>query len=122
MLRRVLVGAVLTTLVAGLTALSPPAASADVITSRPPAKKCVGKKIRVGVWYQSYSGGPRGVRIRVVGPRGKTVLKKNVRAKTRWRYWGVKLKRRGVYRTIYRQGRHGKPKWRQAFRTRVRRC
>lgn len=119
MLRRILVvGAVLTALVAGLA----PSASADVLMHRPPAKKCVGKKMRVGVWYQAYSGGPHGVRVRVVGPHGKTILRKSVRAKTRWRYWGVKLKRRGVYRTIYRQGRHGKPKWRNVYRTRVRRC
>lgn len=119
MIRRTIV---VSAVVAVLGAVLAPSASADVLVSPPPGKKCVGKKLRVGVWYQSYSGGPRGVRIRVVGPGGRTVLKKNVRATPKWRDWTVRLKRRGVYRTTFRQGRHGKPAWKLKYRTRVRRC
>ena len=82
----------------------------------------MGKTFKVGVWYQAYSGGPRGVRVKVVGPHGRTLLKKSVRTTTKWRYWRVKAKRRGVYRTVYRQGRHGKADWKVRFRTRAHRC
>ena len=109
-------------LVAGLVGWLAPPASADVLVHVPDSRKCVGKKFKVGVWYQAWSGGPRGVRVRVVGPNGKTVLRKSVRATGDWRYWPVRAKHRGAYRTIYKQGRHGKPAWKQTFRTRAHRC
>lgn len=112
------VGVLTTALVAGFA----PAASADVLVSRPVPRQCVGKAIKVGVWYRPYSAAQRGVRITVLAPRGKTVLKKSVRAPAQWRYWKVRVPHKGRYRTIYRQGRHGKPDWKQSFRTRVHRC
>lgn len=55
----------------GLTLVNAPGASADVLISQPESRVCVGRPFTVGVWYQSYSGGPRRYRIDVYAPGGR---------------------------------------------------
>lgn len=65
----------------------PAKAGADVLVSAPPASVSCVQGITLGVWYQSFSGGPRWVHIAVRTPAGKTVWHKSTNATTTWRYW-----------------------------------
>jgi hypothetical protein len=95
----------------------PAAASAAVLISQPRERICIeGKaKIEVGVWYQSYSGGPRWFSIELYNPRGKLVLYRKGLATTTWKIWGYDPPARpiyggrgataypvGTYKTVYR--------------------
>jgi hypothetical protein len=72
---------------AGALALGAPAARADVLVSRPPSVIDCGQRIKVGVWYQSYSGGPRSATITIQSIGDATLARRRVRATTTWRYW-----------------------------------
>jgi hypothetical protein len=69
----------------------PAAATGDVLVNavEPSAVAC-GKSIRLGVWYQSFSGGPRWVRMTIRKRQGAVVWRKRVIATTTWRYWHFK--------------------------------
>ena len=92
-------------------------ARADVLVNKPRGRVCVGGVIKTGVWYQSYSGGPRWFKVRILNPRDRVVFSARGRATTRWRYWKFRPRRPGLFRTVYRV-----PGWRAQFETRVRRC
>jgi hypothetical protein len=64
-----------------------PAAHADVLVNAPPPSVSCASGIKVGVWYQSFSGGPRWARISIRNAAGATVWQRHVSARTRWRYW-----------------------------------
>jgi hypothetical protein len=87
-------------LVAGATAGAlPSAASADVL-GRNPGRHVVGC-IKVGVWYQSYSGGPRRVRVQL-RRHGHVVRSRRLRAPVRdWKYWRWCPKKPGKYKVRY---------------------
>lgn len=70
-----------------LVVLTPAAAHADVLVHYPRRVIDCGDDIKVGVWYQAYSGGPRWARIHIKSARGYILAKKKVRATKRWRYW-----------------------------------
>lgn len=74
--------------VEGVAAVSASAASADVLVNaiEPPTVSC-GKPVTPGIWYQSFSGGPRWARLMIKTRRGKVVWRKRATATTRWRYW-----------------------------------
>jgi hypothetical protein len=93
------------------------AAQARVLANAPASRICVGRAIRVGVWYQSYSGGPRWLRIAIHNPRDAVVWRKSGSATTTWRYFKYHPRRAGFYRTVYTTA-DGKV----AFKTRVRAC
>jgi hypothetical protein len=63
------------------------AARADVLVNAPPPSVSCAGGIKVGVWYQSFSGGPRWARIAIRTAAGRTVWHRSVAAGTRWRYW-----------------------------------
>jgi hypothetical protein len=89
-------------LVGGLLGLAP-AAHADVLINAPRQKVCLHRAIKLGVWYQEQSGGPRWFRVRVRSPRGKTVFFTRGKASPdRWHYWRYWTERRGTYRVNYR--------------------
>jgi hypothetical protein len=67
--------------------LAAPAARADVLVSAPPKKIGCYDDIEMAVWYQSYSGGARWAKLRILTPDGYPLYRKNVRATTRWRSW-----------------------------------
>jgi|SRR5680860_314439 len=119
--RRILAVVLGALLVAGSGFFAP--ASADVLISAPQSRVCVGKTIKVGVWYQSYSGGPRRYRIKVYGPNGGVVFSKSGRARSdRWTYWRVPARRLGTYQTVYRSGANVADPWVSRSNTRSVRC
>lgn len=73
---------------AGALFLSPAVAAGDVLVNaiEPPTVGC-GKPVKLGVWYQSFSGGPRWAHVTIKNARGKVVWRRNVVATTTWRYW-----------------------------------
>lgn len=93
--RRSLVIAVL--LLLGLPAV----ATADVLVNAPKANEGCGKKIKVGVWYQSSSGGKKWAHIKIVNKNGTVVWHKNVKATGTWKYWYYKGKCGGHYTVKY---------------------
>ena len=66
--------------------LSAPA-GADVLVNAPPRSVSCSGGIKVGVWYQSFSGGPRWARITIRTATGRTVWRRSVSATSSWRYW-----------------------------------
>jgi hypothetical protein len=86
-------------LVAAATAAAAPAASADVL-GRNPGRHVVGC-IKVGVWYQSYSGGSHRVRVQL-RRHGRVVRSRRLRAPARhWKYWRWCPKKPGRYVVRY---------------------
>jgi hypothetical protein len=78
--------AVVTAAIAAGLATCPPA-RADVLVNAPPPSVSCRSGIKVGVWYQSYSGGPRWARITIRSASGKAVWRRSVTATSRWRYF-----------------------------------
>jgi len=67
--------------------IAAPLARADVLVAYPGTSVACGDSIKLGVWYQSYSGGPRNARIEVLSARKQVLMRKRVTASTTWRYW-----------------------------------
>src|SRR4051794_36908788 len=67
----------------GVVALAAAPASADVLVDPPSKHLTTSGCIALGVWYQSYSGGPRTVRVSVYY-RGGLKARRTLRATTRW--------------------------------------
>jgi hypothetical protein len=87
---------------AAACALAPGAASAAVLVNaiEPPTIAC-GAAIRTGVWYQSFSGGPRWARISVQDSHGRTVWHKSVTAGSSWRYFSYTPACGARYTVVY---------------------
>lgn len=106
----------------GLTLVNAPGASADVLISGPDSRVCAGSPFTVGVWYQSYSGGPRRYRIDVYAPGGRKIFHVEGKATSRrWQYWRVPTTRLGRYKTVYHASSSNGP-WQYTARTRALRC
>jgi hypothetical protein len=115
---RVLVSAVLAGLMLVLPAQS---ASATVLVNAPRRTAVVNiGRIRVGVWYRTWDGGPRVYRVKVVNPRGHVIFERHGVAPTRWKWWAVTPHRLGTFRTIYRTKTPSGSWVRSVFRTYVR--
>jgi hypothetical protein len=97
-------------------------ASADVLVSAPRREVCRWQGFKVGVWYQSYSGGPRGYRISVYGPAGHRVFYRSGTATTTWRSWRLAPLRVGTYRTVYRPAVGASNQWVARYYTRSISC
>jgi hypothetical protein len=65
----------------------PMAAQADVLVSVPSPRISCGHTIKTGVWYQSFSGGPRRAVIQMLSYRKRVIVSKRVTATTTWRYF-----------------------------------
>jgi hypothetical protein len=61
-------------------------AGADVLVSTPDPHIGCGQRIQTGVWYQSFSGGPRNATIHILSAK-RVLWSRHVRATTTWRYW-----------------------------------
>lgn len=46
-----------------------------------------GRSVEPGIWYQSFSGGPRWAHITIKNGRGRIVWRRNATATSTWRYW-----------------------------------
>jgi hypothetical protein len=81
-----------------------PAAKADVVISSPRTRACLGgRPIKVGVWYQEQSGGPRWYTVRIRGPRNRVVFfTKGKASADGWRYWRYYPTRTGTYTVSYK--------------------
>jgi hypothetical protein len=97
--RAALAGAVLALL------LVPASAAANVLVNAPKASVACGKSVKLGVWYQSFSGGPRWAKITVKNSKGNVVWHKSVTATTPWQYWYYKGKCASHYVAIYKTAR-----------------
>lgn len=84
-----------------LLATVPATASADVLVSGIGSKVACGRAVKPGVWYQSFSGGPRWARIAIKNHRGKVVWRRHVKATTHWRYWRFKGRCGSRYVLVY---------------------
>lgn len=95
--------------VQAVTAVAGPAV---VLINQPVNTLCSGHKFRVGVWYQSFSGGSRAYRIAIWGPRHiRFFYRHGLASAKRWRFWMVKAGRRGRYRIVYSGHRPGSARW-----------
>ena len=66
-----------------------------------PATVACGATISPGVWYQSFSGGPRWAHISIVNAAGRTVWHKDVTAGSSWRYYRYKPACGQRYTVVY---------------------
>jgi hypothetical protein len=80
----------------------PVAATADVLVNaiEPPAVAC-GRSVTPGVWYQSFSRGPRWAHMTIKNSNGVVVWHRNVTATTSWRYWRFRGACGARYELIY---------------------
>ena len=81
--------------------LLPAAAQADVLVSPPTRSMTTSGCITMGVWYQSYSGGPRTVKVSVYY-HGRRKMQRRITASTSWRYYTLYCPgypNAGTYRT-----------------------
>jgi hypothetical protein len=88
--------------VVALLAVPAIAAGAVLVNAIEPSTVACGKSVTLGVWYQSFSGGPRWARMTIKNSRGVVVWRKSVIATTSWRYWHFKGKCGARYVAIYR--------------------
>ncbi len=95
-----------------------------VLINQPASSVCVRKTFTVGVWYQQFSGGSRAYRVDVYNPRGARVLHKYGNApSSAWKFWKVRAKLAGKYRTVYWTHPPGSHRWSPyRARTRAHRC
>jgi len=119
---RGVIAIILTSLLFGVGLMFAPAASADVLIEATPSSVCLGNTFEVGVWYQKFSGGPRGYRISVFGPAGVRVFYRHGLATTTWQTWRVRAAHLGKYRTLYQSGPDANPQWHWNYYTTARRC
>ena len=76
-------------------------ALADVLVNAPPSSIACGQSIKTGVWYQSFSGGPRTAKIQIKSLAGKVLKSRTVVATTTWKYFHDKLPCGRTYRVHY---------------------
>lgn len=94
------------TIVAAVTILAvgaiPAGAFGDVLVNaiEPPTVPR-GAAVMPGVWYQSFSGGPRWAHMTIKNGRGGVVWRRNANATTSWRYWRFRGTCGSSYRLIY---------------------
>lgn len=96
-----------------------------VLVNQPVGRVCLGKKFRVGVWFQrQQSGGSRAYRISVYSPRHKRVFFRHGQAPSaHWAFWHIPAKLAGQYHTVYSAHWHKPGVWsKYRVATKARRC
>jgi len=115
--------ATVTSLLLGLGVLTAPVASADVLINGVVSHRCVDHSFRVGVWYQSFSGGSRGYRVSVYAPNGSRIFFRHGKApSSHWRMWDIPMRHTGRYITVYRSGPRAAHPWHTRYRTAAALC
>ncbi|HUK67209.1 MAG TPA: hypothetical protein VLW50_00385 [Streptosporangiaceae bacterium] len=95
-------GALATTAALGAGMALAPAASADVLVNYDGGTIHLGQDMKVGVWYQAYSGGSRYYWLGVYNVKGKRVFERSGHASpTAWQFWEIKATQKGNYHTLY---------------------
>jgi hypothetical protein len=85
--------------------LLPATAMGDVLVNSVKSSVACGNSVKLGVWYDSSSGGPRWAHMTVKTSKGVVVWHKNVTAKKTWRYWHYTGKCGTHYVAIYKTAR-----------------
>lgn len=99
----VIVSLAATAAVTLLSLLLSVSANATVLISVPSSTITLGQRIESGVWYQSYSGGPRWARITILTPNKRVVWSHRVTASaSRWKDYRYRPKRTGTYVLRYK--------------------
>ncbi len=95
-------GALATTAALGTGMALAPAASADVLVNYDGGTIHLGQDMKVGVWYQAYSGGSRYYWLGVYNAKGMRVFERSGHASpTAWKFWEIKAAQKGNYHTLY---------------------
>lgn len=104
-------------LAVGIALASAGSAGAAVLVNYDGGTIHLGQSLRLGVWYQSFSGGPRKYWEGVWSvPQHKWIFQHYGTAPARgWQFWHVKPAKRGEYHTVYVTNGH-----RVTFYTKVR--
>lgn len=78
-------------------------ARADVLVNYDGGTIHLGQSLQLGVWYQSFSGGPRSYWEGVWSvPQHKWIFQHyGTAASQGWQFWYVRPARRGAYHTVY---------------------
>jgi hypothetical protein len=78
-------------------------ASADVLVNDDSGTIHLGHSMQVGVWYQQFSGGPKGYWAGVwsVSAHKWIFTRSGYVSATGWKMWSVKPAKRGEYHTVY---------------------
>ena len=85
-----------------LVLLLPAAARADVLVNAPSPHITLGQSIESGVWYQSYSGGPRWAKIAILTSTKRVVWSRQVTASASgWHYYHYRPSKTGTYTLRY---------------------
>ena len=71
---------------AAMFSLFAASANADVLVNQPRPSVACGKSFTLGVWYQSFSGGPNWATI-TVKAQGVTEFLLKTHATTQWHFW-----------------------------------
>ena len=80
----------------------PVAAFGDVLVNAiEPTTIACGAAVMPGIWYQSFSGGPRWAHMRIKNSSGAVVWQRNANATTTWRYWRFRGSCGSSYVLIY---------------------
>ena len=83
--------------------VAPTLAAADVLVNAiEPSTVSCGQSVKLGLWYQRFSGGPAWARIYVENSRGAVVWHKNVTATTTWRFWPYRGRCGASYTAVYK--------------------
>ena len=95
-------GALAATAALGTGMALAPAASADVLVNYDGGTVHLGQDMRVGVWYQQFSGRSRHYWVGVYNPDGTRVFTQSGSASpTNWRFWEVRATQKCKYHTLY---------------------
>ncbi len=82
-------------------ALAAAPAGAVVLVNAPTPSVACGKPIKVGVWYQSFSGGPKTAKISIRSSSGAVLKSRSVTATDTWQYWKYVMPCGRTYRVRY---------------------
>jgi hypothetical protein len=103
--------------VAGALALAATSEADVLVNAIEPSTVACGKAVKPGIWYQSFSGGPRWARMKIKNNHGVVVWRKHAIATTTWHFWPFRGRCGSSYVLIYKT-----PEGTARFRFHIRRA
>ena len=86
---------------AALSLIAAAPALAVVLVNAPNPSVACGQPIKTGVWYQSFSGGPKTAKISIRSSTGKVLKSRSVVAGNSWHYWNYFMPCGHTYKVRY---------------------
>jgi hypothetical protein len=86
---------------ASLALVAAAPALAVVLVNAPEPSVACGKPIKTGVWYQSFSGGPKTAKITIRSTGGTVLKSRSVVAGNSWHYWNYFMPCGHTYKVRY---------------------